>query len=84
MGLLALIGFLVVTTYQLSARLDSGPPILWTIGMFFPCLNLLVLLALSLVAQSWCKRHGIKVGFLGPTRESIEELRRSLSTSAFD
>ncbi len=74
----------LATAYQLSARLDSGPPILWTIGMFFPCFNLLVLLALSLVAQSWCKRHGIKVGFLGPSRESIEELRRSLSTSAFD
>ncbi len=52
--------------------------------MFFPCLNFLVLLALSLVAQAWCKRHGIKVGFLGPTRKSIEELRRSLSTSVFD
>ena len=75
---------LLVTTYQLSSRLDSGPPILWTIGMFFPCLNFLVLLALSLVAQAWCKRQGIKVGFLGPTRESIEEHRRSLSTSAFD
>jgi hypothetical protein len=74
----------LATTYQLSGRLDSGPPILWTIGMFFPCFNLLVLLALSLVAQSWCKRHGIRVGFLGPSRESIEELRRSLSTSAFD
>lgn len=74
----------LATTYQLSGRLDSGPPVLWTIGMFFPCFNLLVLLALSLVAQGWCKRHGIKVGFLGPSRESIEELRRSLSTSAFD
>jgi hypothetical protein len=83
-GLLTLIGFLVVTTYQLSARLDSGPPILWTLGMFLPCFNLLVLLALSLVAQGWCKRYGIKVGLLGPTRESIEELRRRLSTSAFD
>jgi hypothetical protein len=83
-GLLTIIGFLVVTTYQLSARLDSGPPILWTLGMFLPCFNLLVLLALSLVAQGWCKRYGIKVGLLGPTRESIEELRRSLSTSAFD
>jgi GYF domain 2 len=75
---------LLATTYQLSSRLDSGPPILWTIGMFFPCLNFLVLLALSLVAQAWCKRQGIKVGFLGPTRESIEDLRRRLSTSAFD
>ena len=84
LGLLVLAVFLVATTYRLAARLDAGPPLLWAIAMFIPCLNVIVLLALSAVAQRWCKRHGIKVGFFGPTRESIEELRRSLSTSAFD
>jgi hypothetical protein len=81
---LALVGTLVATAYRLADRLDAGPPILWAIGMFIPCLNVIVLLALSAIAQKWCKGHGIKVGFFGPTRESIEELRRSVSTSAFD
>jgi hypothetical protein len=40
------------------------------------------LLALSASAQSWCRRHGVKVGLLGPIKESIEELRRMTSAPA--
>ena len=75
---------MVVTAYRLAGRLQSGPPILWAVAMFIPCISILTLLALSSKATSWCRRHGIKVGFLGPTKESIEEIRRSSVTSAFD
>jgi hypothetical protein len=92
-GLLALLAlpvtigisiFIAVTAYKLSGRLQAGLPILWAIAMFIPCINILTLLALSSKATSWCRRHGIKVGFFGPTKESIEEIRRSSVTSAFD
>jgi hypothetical protein len=76
--------FTVVTAYKLSDRLKAGLPILWAIAMFIPCINIITLLALSATATSWCRRHGIKVGFFGPTKESIEEIRRSSVTSAFD
>jgi hypothetical protein len=52
--------------------------------MFLPCINILVLLVLSSKAQAWCQRYGLRVGFLGPTKESIEELRRRLMTSSFE
>lgn len=74
--LLVLLGAIAVTAYQLTSLLGSNWAILWAIAMFIPCLNILFLLALSANAQSWCRRYGIKVGFLGPTTESIEELRR--------
>jgi hypothetical protein len=74
---------LAVTAYQLSAHLASVP-ILWALIMFVPCLNILGLLLLSAKAQAWCKQYGIRVGFLGPSLESIAELRRSADTSPFD
>jgi hypothetical protein len=84
---LALIGVIVamvVTAYKLTGRLGARWPVLWALGMFVPCLNIFVLLALSSQAQTWCRRHGIKVGFLGPTKESIEELRQRMMTSTFE
>jgi hypothetical protein len=85
--LVVLLGVLVataVTAYQLTSAMGSGPPIAWAIAMFLPCVSIIVLLVLSSKAQSWCKRYGVKVGLLGPTKESIEELRRRLMTSHFD
>jgi hypothetical protein len=85
--LLLLIGILVamvITTYKLARLLGAGLPILWAIAMFIPCLNLLTLLVLSSKAQAWCQQYGIKVGLLGPTKESIEEVRRRTLTSTFD
>jgi hypothetical protein len=66
---------LVVTAYRLMAHLGSGVPTLWAVAMFFPLVNVLVLLAISSRAQTWCRRYGIKVGLLGPTKQSLEELR---------
>ena len=59
-------------------------PVLWAIAMFLPCINVISLLVLSAKAQAWCKQHGVKVGFFGPTKESIEELRWRLLTSPFE
>jgi hypothetical protein len=75
---------LVVTAYRLAGRLKAGVPVLWAAAMFIPCVNIITLLALSATAQSWCRRHGVKVGFFGPTKESIEDLRRRSATSVFE
>ncbi|HSF42834.1 MAG TPA: DUF4339 domain-containing protein [Thermoanaerobaculia bacterium] len=86
-GLAVLIGVMVtvaVTAYRLACHLGTGVPAFWAVSMFLPCLNILFLLILSAKAQVWCKQYGIKVGFFGPTKESIEELKRRGMTSAFD
>jgi hypothetical protein len=75
---------IAVTAYRLTRHLGSTVPILWAILMFLPCVNILGLLALSAKAQAWCRQHGVTVGFLGPTKESIEELKRRVQTSHFD
>jgi uncharacterized protein DUF4339 len=82
--LLGVLAALAVTAYKLAPYLGAGVPLLWAIAMFLPCINILTLLVLSSKAQSWCRRYGIKVGFLGPTKESIEELRRRVMTSPFE
>lgn len=85
--LLVLVGLavaLAVTAYALTDHMGTGTPLLWAIAMFLPCINVISLLVLSSKAQTWCKEHGVKVGFFGPTKESIEELRRRLLTSPFE
>lgn len=74
--LLVVLVAIAVTAYQLTLLLDTGSPVFWAIAMFLPCLNILILLVLSAKAQDWCRRYGIKVGFFGPTKESIEALRQ--------
>jgi hypothetical protein len=71
---LVVVGLIVVTAYRLMKELGSGAPILWALAMFIPLLNILFLLAISSKAQAWCKERGIAVGFLGPTRESLDRL----------
>jgi hypothetical protein len=74
---LGILAAAAVTGYRLSGLLGVGSPGLWAIGMFLPYVNVLVLLGLSSKAQAWCRRHGIAVGLLGPTRASLEAYRRS-------
>ena len=76
--------FIAITAYKLAGRLRAGPPILWAVAMFLPCISIITLLVLSAKAQSWCRLHGVKVGFFGPTKESIEELRQRSTTSVFE
>jgi hypothetical protein len=75
---------LAITAYSLTDHMGIGGPLLWAIAMFLPCVNVISLLVLSSKAQTWCRQYGIKVGLLGPTKESIEELRRRLLTSPFE
>ena len=76
---LVVIGVLITTAftaYHLTRLLGENLPILWGVAMFIPCINIIGLLLISTRAQAWCRRYGITVGFFGPTKESIEELRR--------
>ncbi|HEX4498544.1 MAG TPA: hypothetical protein VIE43_22900 [Thermoanaerobaculia bacterium] len=75
---------LCITAYQLAGQMGLGSPLAWALVMFLPCINVLSLLVLSSKAQAWCRQNDIKVGLLGPTRESIEELRRRVMTAPFD
>jgi Caspase domain len=72
-----------VITYQLARRLEERLPILWallTVVGFLFYINLIISLALILRARSWCLRYGIRIGFLGPTKKSLEELRHSATS----
>jgi hypothetical protein len=75
---------LAITAYRLAEEMGLGVPLLWAIFMFLPCINILTLLVMSSKAQTWCRQYDIKVGLLGPTPESIEDLRRRMMTSHFD
>jgi hypothetical protein len=66
--------WLLATLYRLMSSVGPHSPVLTVIGFCIPFVNVLVLLSVSLNAQAWCKRRGIRVGFLGPTRKSIEGL----------
>ena len=70
---------MAVTSYKLVKQLGSGSPVLRSIGMCIPLVNIFVLLGISSSAQAWCKRYGVAVGFFGPTRESLERLRLDMN-----
>lgn len=82
LGLIGTLIAIAVTTYGLTEHLGEGLPILWAVAMCIPCANIFGLLVISAKAQTWCKQYGIKVGLLGPTQKSIEEVRRRTFTSA--
>jgi hypothetical protein len=85
LGLAALVGSLVahvmcaIASYQLMRELGSPVPWLWAIAILVPCVSILLLLVVSLRTQAWCRERGIRVGLVGPTRESIERLKRESS-----
>lgn len=66
---------LLWTARKLMSHLGARYPVLWALGMALPCVNILVLLGISSRANAWCARHNIEVGFLGPTKASLERLR---------
>ena len=68
-----------IATYQLMREFGSPVPWLWALAVFVPCVSIIVLLVISSRCQAWCKERGIKVGLLGPTKESIEQLKRQSS-----
>lgn len=68
--------FMLIQVYRLAEGIGADVPLLWVLGMFFlPCLNLLVLLALSSKATAWLQAQGVPTGFLGPDDRVIRQLR---------
>jgi uncharacterized membrane protein (DUF485 family) len=63
--LFGVFGWIVTTSYSLMRAVESKSAVLRTLGMFVPLVNLLVLFGISSETNSWCKQHGIKVGFFG-------------------
>jgi GYF domain 2 len=81
-GLLATSVALAVTAHKLMTSLDARLPLAWALGMLVPTMNLVVLLGVSTIAQWWCKRFDIPVGFLGPTKEGLNKLRQGQHPAA--
>ena len=81
--LLAALGLAVVQAfhgYWVAQLLGASAPAVWAVGMFVPVLNIAVLLSLSGKAQAACKRHGVRVGFLGPHKLDIANLERRIQS----
>jgi hypothetical protein len=68
---------LVVFGYRLARSLELAVPVLWAIGVVIPLLNLIVLLVLSRRAQAECRKHGVKVGLIGPDDADLLRLERA-------
>lgn len=57
---------LVIYAYKTAAALGSSVPLVWSVAMFFPLINLITLLVLSSKSTRVCKERGVEVGLLGP------------------
>lgn len=73
---------LAVNGFRLAALLGLTAPVAWAVGMFVPLINIIVLLTLSSRAQATCRRHGVKVGFLGPHKKDLARLEKAASAGA--
>jgi hypothetical protein len=51
--------------------------IIYAIAMIIPCINLLTLLVIISRATKALKEGGVKVGLLGASRDTIQQLRTS-------
>ena len=74
---IACLVMLLVQVYKCSSAMGSIG-LLWVIAMFFPCVNLLTLLAINSKAKTFLEARGVKVGFLGPSPNEIMRLERAL------
>ena len=68
---------LAVFGYRLATSLQLSVPVLWAFGVVLPLLNLIVLLMLSSRAQAECRKHGVKVGLVGPDDADLLRLERA-------
>lgn len=75
-GSLAAMIFGVFAVYRLAKTLGYTA-ILYAISMIIPCINLLTLLVVISRATKVLKEGGVKVGLLGVSRATIEQLRNS-------
>lgn len=65
---------LAVKGHRLAELVGHRMPWLWGFGMFVPLVNLVCLLSLSRTSQAICKKHGIRVGLLGPDMDDVARL----------
>jgi hypothetical protein len=63
-----------LTGFRLLKRLEAESPGGTVIFMYAPLVSLLALFGLKSLAERWGKLHGIEVGFLGPSAQSLEQL----------
>ncbi|HUS36655.1 MAG TPA: DUF4339 domain-containing protein [Verrucomicrobiae bacterium] len=75
-GSLAAMIFGLFAVYRLAKALGYTA-ILYAIAMLIPCVNLLTLLVVISRATKVLKENGVKVGFLGVSKDTIEQLRTS-------
>jgi len=66
---------MLIYVYRLAVAVGWSVPWLWVILMFFPCVNIIVLLVLNQRATQWMKECGVSVGLLGPSPASIAEVK---------
>lgn len=63
---------LALVAYRLSRSIDAGSPVLWAVGSALGCVGVLVIMQLSGTTTKWFKKHGLKVGLLGPDPKSLD------------
>ena len=62
----ALFVLVVHTTYKLAEGIRLPAPLAWVLATMIPFVTLVVLLVISYKARTWCERHGLEMGLLGP------------------
>jgi hypothetical protein len=75
-GSFAAMIFGLFAVYRLAKALGYTA-IIYAIAMIIPCINLLTLLVVISRATKALKEGGVKVGLLGASRETIQQLRTS-------
>jgi hypothetical protein len=73
-GILGALLFMMVYVYRL-ARAMGQMGILYAIALVLPCIGWLILVMIVSRATSALKRAGVKVGFFGVSKETLEQLR---------
>ena len=77
-GVLLAVGVLSAkAAYRVALAVDARLAAAYAVGCFVPGIGILTLLALSSRASDWARRHGLEMGLLGPTRQSLDALRRA-------
>lgn len=74
---IVLVGSLVaagVATYRLLIAVGDEQALGWGFGASLPWVGIIVMGVASWKAHSWCVRHGVPVGILGPTRKGLNDL----------
>lgn len=63
--------------YKLAVILDSRVAILYSIGMIFPIVSLVILSLLSQKATKFLQAEGLRVGFMGVSKKNLEKYKHA-------